>query len=34
MKPRKIKNLVEEVQAQEGSDGLEKFISDMVDRYI
>lgn len=31
---RKIKSLIHEVEAREGRDGLEKFISDMVDRYI
>ncbi len=31
---RKIQSLVEEVMAREGAEGVEKFISEMVDRYI
>ncbi|MFH1350137.1 MAG: radical SAM protein [Pseudomonadota bacterium] len=30
----KIKNLVEEIRTEKGDEGLEQFISDMVDRYI
>lgn len=30
----KIKNLVEEVRAERGDEGLEQFVTDMVDRYI
>ena len=31
---KKIKNLVSDIQAKEGIHGVEKFITDMVDRYI
>ena len=31
---RKIKNLIEQLQESEGTPGVEKFISEMVDRYI
>jgi hypothetical protein len=31
---RKIRNLIEQVRAENGEDGAEKFISEMVDRYI
>ena len=30
----KIKNLMQEVKTKEGTQGVEKFIADMVDRYI
>ena len=30
----KIKNLMQEVKAKEGTQGVEKFITDMVDRYV
>ncbi len=30
----KIRNLLRDIQSREGTDGLEKFITDMVDRYI
>lgn len=30
----KIKNLVEEIRSDQGEDGLERFLSDMVDQYI
>jgi radical SAM superfamily enzyme YgiQ (UPF0313 family) len=30
----KIKNLVEEVEAEKGEEGLEQFITEMVDRYV
>ena len=30
----KIKNLTQEVKAKEGTQGVEKFITDMVDRYV
>jgi hypothetical protein len=30
----KIKNLMQEVKTKEGAQGVEKFITDMVDRYI
>lgn len=31
---RKIKNLLHDIQEKEGMEGLEKFISEMVDRYV
>ena len=30
----KIKNLLDEVSKEEGSEGVERFITNMVDRYI
>jgi hypothetical protein len=30
----KIKNLMQEVKTKEGTQGVEKFITDMVDRYV
>lgn len=30
----KLKNLTDEIRAKEGDDGMEKFITDLVDRYI
>jgi hypothetical protein len=30
----KVKHLVREITAREGAEGVEKFITDMVDRYI
>ncbi len=31
---RKIKNLISQIQDNEGSDGVEKFLTDLVDRYV
>lgn len=31
---KKLKNLTDEIRAKEGDDGVEKFITDLVDRYI
>ena len=30
----KIKNLIREIDVKEGTQGVEKFITDMVDRYV
>jgi hypothetical protein len=31
---QKIKNLVQDIETREGTPGLERFITEMVDRYI